>query len=328
MRIRSLFAAAACALVVPLQATAGPISQDACAGSATVSVWRTLGSDVLENLLFADGGMFVSDGTEGAIVRLDSQTADPKIVIEGASPGGLVEAPDGSIYAGFGNSLVNSFTRNGQAKVVRFDPADPIASLEPVVQGINMANGLTFLPDGDLAVSNDGDYGLLRVDVTSKVVRELAHVWGTNGLTVVGNDLFAAITFDQRSPIARIPLLSTNPTPDHSIQLSYGAVSLEPAVHASAREPGSAPLVGVKGLDDMTRDEAGLLYVVANGTGELLRVDPSTGQACLIAGGLQNPSSVRIAPEDGPYADNDPTTTDFYVTEFSGAIRAVRFTPA
>jgi hypothetical protein len=58
----------------------------------------------------------------------------------------------------------------------------------------------------------------------------------------------------------------------------------------------NAPLVGLKGLDDITRDENGILYPVANGMGELLRVDPATGEACLIASGFQNSSSVRIAP--------------------------------
>jgi hypothetical protein len=68
------------------------------------------------------------------------------------------------------------------------------------------------------------------------------------------------------------------------------------------------------------------LYPVANGLGELLRVDPETGDACLVASGFQNPSSVRIAPPGSPF-DTSGEAFTFYVTEFSGAIRVVGYTP-
>lgn len=110
-------------------------------------------------------------------------------------------------------------------------------------------------------------------------------------------------------------------------QLSFSIASLEPALYPTDNDPG-APLLGVKGLDDMTRDAAGILYVAANGTGELIRVDPATAQACLVASGLQNPSSVRIAPEGSGFSDLDPATLDLYITEFSGAIKRVVFPAA
>jgi hypothetical protein len=69
------------------------------------------------------------------------------------------------------------------------------------------------------------------------------------------------------------------------------------------------------------------LYPVANGLGELLRVDPRTGAACLIASGFPTSSSVRIAPESGPFADHDRATIDFYVTRFTGQIMLIRYRP-
>jgi hypothetical protein len=140
-----------------------------------------------------------------------------------------------------------------------------------------------------------------------------------------GENLYAAITFDQRSPIARVPLDEPEAW-DTDIQLTFGVVSLEPVVYDPGTDAERAPLVGLKGLDDMTRDDDGMLYPVANGMGELLRVDPADGSACLIAGGLQNPSSVRVAPP--AFSDANPDTIDFYVVEFSGAIRHVAFDPA
>ncbi|HEX9711308.1 MAG TPA: hypothetical protein VGB52_02010 [Actinomycetota bacterium] len=308
-------------LAASLPTAAGPLTQDACPGSSSVEAWQTLGNDVLENLLFDQGSLWVSDGTASAVLRLDADGAVLGGLSGIPSPGGLAAGGDGLIYAGWGNSLANSITRSGQAKVVRFNPTDPDGTVSVFAEGFNMPNGMTFLPDGALAISNDFDRGLLRIEQDGSW-SEIASVWGTNGLVVSpdGEQLYAAVTFDQRSPIARVSLADPSDV-SYDIQLSFGAASLEPTVHADG-DPG-APLLGVKGLDDMTRDDAGNLYVVANGTGELLRVDPSTGEACLVAGGLQNPSSVRIAPEQGAFADGDPGTVDLYITEFSGIIRRV-----
>ncbi|MGH2786250.1 MAG: hypothetical protein ACRDJ1_13395, partial [Actinomycetota bacterium] len=150
-------------------------------------------------------------------------------------------------------------------------------------------------------------------------------VWGTNGIVVdpAGENLYAAITFDQRSPIERIPLADPSAHETAAV-LTLGVASLEPAVYTP--DP-TKPLLGVKGLDDMTRTDDGTLYVVANGLGELLRVDPVTGDACLVASGFQNPSSVRIAPPGSPF-DTSGEEITFYVVEFSGAIRIVGYTPA
>lgn len=326
MRLRafaSVITLAAC--LAPGGARAGVLTQDPCAGVvAPTSVWKDLGfGHVLENLLFADGALWVSDGS--SVRRYDAGGAEGqglKTVI--TSAGGL--ATDGEyIYAGSGNSLQNSIMRTGAAKVLRFLPDDPAGSVSVYAEGFNMPNGMTFGPDGDLFISNDFDAGLIRIPAENPGAWALLNdTWGANGLAIVGNNLYSAITFDQRSPIEVTDLT----TLEHhtAVQLTAGAASLQPEVRTDG-DP-TKPLLGVKGLDDMTRDAAGLLYPVANGTGELLRVDPVSGEACLIAGGLQNPSSVKIAPESGPFADGVVSTIDFYITEFSGAIKVVRFTPS
>lgn len=305
-------------------AGAGPLTTDACPGGPfPATIFAQVGNDILENLLFTPEGLWVSDGTANAIKRFAPDASSVNAVTGISSPGGLVLHPDGLIYAGQGNSLANALMRTGAAKVMRFDPAAPAASIETFASGLNMPNGMTVLPDGDLAISNDLDRGLIRIPYEAPTTwAPIADVWGTNGLVVSpdGETLYAAITFDQRSPIERIDLASGS----HSTaaQLTFGVASLEPGVHTDPVV--GAPLIGVKGLDDMTGTADGALYPVANGTGELLRVDPNTGASCLLASGLQNPSSVRIAPEASGFADGDPATTDFYVTEFSGAIRIVR----
>jgi len=307
-------------------AYAGPITQDPCPGTVVVEEWKKLGNDVLENLLFADGSLWVSDGTVGSVRRFNPDRSEGMGLTGVSSPGGLARDSDGLIYAGVGNSIANAVLKSGAAKVVRFSPTDPDGSAADYASGFNMPNGMTFGPGGDLYISNDFDYGLIRIQPDGTWA-ELAHVWGTNGLVVdpAGESLYAAITFDQRSPIERIPL---GAPAEHETfaELTFGVASLEPAVYT---EPDAdAPLVGLKGLDDMTRSdgEGWRLYVVANGMGELLEVDPATGDACLVASGLQTPSSVRIAPAGGPF-DTSGKTMTFWVVEFSGSIRRIGYSP-
>lgn len=321
MRVRMLAAVFVLASL-PLGARAGnyPVTQEPCGGTVTSTVWMQLGNDVLENLLFSDGWLWISDSTTGTVRRFDQNGIEQgSVAID--SPGGLARHSDGYIYAGAGDSMANAVQRNGAAKVVRFTPAGPGAPSD-YATGMNMVNGLTFGPDDTLYVSNDLDYGLIAIPRANPAAwSELAHVWGTNGLAIIGSDLYANITFDQRSPIERIPLAAPT-THATAAQLTFGVASVEPAVHTDPNL--SAPLVGVKGLDDVTL-AGGFLYPVANGMGELLRVDPTNGDACLIASGLTTPSSVRVA--SGAFADSDSATIDFFVTEFSGAIRHITWKP-
>ncbi|MGH7899805.1 MAG: hypothetical protein ACREQQ_17750 [Candidatus Binatia bacterium] len=325
-RYRHAVLGASLALVsVSYEAGGGLVTQDPSPGTVRAPVvWKQLGTDVLENLLFADGSIWISDSTAGTVRRFGPTGAEEAGLTGIASPGGLAEGPDGLIYAGHGSGILNALTRNGAAKVVRFDPADPNGTVEDYAAGFNMANGMTFGPGGDLFVSNDFDYGLIRIPAADPSSwSEFAHVWGTNGLAIVGGDLYANVTFDQRSPIERIPLDAPD---DHetAVQLTFGVASLEPALYTDP--DATAPLLGIKGLDDITRDGEGNLYPVANGLGELLKVDPLTGDACLLAGGLRNPSSVRIAPAGSGF-DTSGEALTFYVVEFSGAIRIVGYTP-
>lgn len=308
-------------------ARGGPFTQDPCEGTVTgPEVFVRIGSNVLENLLFHDGALWVSDASANRVLRLNPDGTVTGGLDAVPAPGGLAAGPDGLIYAGWQNGAVTAVLRAGASKVVRFNPADPNGTLEVYAEGFHMPNGMTFGPGDDLYISNDFDRGLIRIPRDDPSGwHELAPVWGTNGLVVdpAGQNLYAAVTFDQRSPIERVPLNDPN-AHETFVQLSFGAVSLEPGVHLDG-DP-SAPLLGVKGLDDMTRDEDGILYVVANGTGELIRVD-ADASACLVASGFQNPSSVRIAPPGGAF-DTSGEAFTLYVTEFSGAIRTVGYTPA
>jgi hypothetical protein len=70
-----------------------------------------------------------------------------------------------------------------------------------------------------------------------------------------------------------------------------------------------------KGLDDLTIDSKGILYVAANAAGQVIRLDPATGKHCVIVSGLQNPSSLKF----GRGAGWSPS--HLYVTSFDGTVR-------
>jgi hypothetical protein len=324
--MRFLFAVPLVLVFVLSGAPANPVTQDPCPGHATVTTWKQLGTDTLENLLIDGDSLWISDQTADAVRRFapDGKEAPAgKELSAVGGPGGLAIGPDDRIYVGADDSVQDAILHKGNASVIRFNRDDPQGTQRVYAHGFDMANGLTFAPNGDAFVSSDVTTGLVRIPRAHPSGWGLLNdLWGTNGLVVTrdGKTLYATITFDQRSPIMRISLPSGSYTT--AVQLSVGVASLEPAVYT---HPDLArPLLGIKGLDDMTTDGR-YLYPVANAMGELLRVDPKTGKACLIASGFPSASSVRIAPEKGPFADGDPRTIDFYVTRFSGAIMLVRY---
>jgi sugar lactone lactonase YvrE len=321
----AVMATALCLCLSPSLARGGLLTQTRCQGTITAATaFKSYNAHVLENLLFAYGSLWISDSTSGRLVRLGPDGAQQGSLP--ISPGGLAVGPDGLIYAGSGNSIPDSLLRRGLSKVVRFDQADPAGTIETYAAGFDMANGLTFAPNGDLFVSNDVGNGPVRIPrADPQAWTAFGDVWGTNGIVFdpAGENLYAAVTFDQRSPIERIPL--DNPAGHATAAvLAFGVASLQPAVYTDPAR--GKPLVGVKGLDDMTRDDEGTLYVVANGTGELLRVDPLTGSACRIASDLGSPSSVRIAPSGSSF-DTSGEALTFYITEFRGAVKTVGYSP-
>jgi virginiamycin B lyase len=313
-----VFVSVAVLAALPAARADWPITQAACPGvTAAVSLWKQLGTDTLENLGFDGlGNVWISNSTQGRIERYRLADGAQTATVTVPAPGAITLGPNGKMYVNFGNALVGAFLRTRAAGVKLFNPTDADLVMTTFADGFHMANGAIFDAAGNLYVSNDVDAGLKRI-TPAGVVEQFSDVWGTNGLVVLGESLYAAITFDQRSPIEQIPLAAPQ---SHSTftELSFGSVSLQPAVHQPTVDPATTPLVGLKGLDDMTLGPDGRFYVVANGMGELLRVDPATKAACLLASGLRNPSSLRF----------DPGSGDLFITEFSGAIKHVKLTPA
>jgi len=281
----------AVAVVPAVPAGSDPVTQPACPGDHPTRDFVT-GKGVLENLLFDGRGSLYVTGS--SMLRRYDRHGNEEVLVEGASLGGLAIGPDRALYVGFGNDGGNSVRQAGASAVWRVTRIKPF-TYTVYAEGFDMANGMTFDRRGNLYVSDE--------------------YYSPNGLVIdpSGRYLDAALTFDQRSPIARFPLADPSRA-SILTSLTFGLATLEPGVEDASDS--ESPLVP-KGLDDMTRDAKGRLYVTANGSGEVIRFDPRSGEACVLATGLRNPSSVRFAKGFG--ADDGK----LYVTQFGGAITVV-----
>ncbi|MEX2980702.1 hypothetical protein [Streptomyces sp. C36] len=272
---------------------------DACQERASVKVFHEGGIPLLdwrENLEFdGRGTLWVAHITKGRVEGYAPDgTLKTSFPVSGA--GGIRRGPDGMMYVNFG---VNPLTPVGG--IVRFDPTAAHPKPEKVVSGISGINGLAIDTEGNFYLSRELSTGILKIrpdGTRDEEWTKKANVFGTNGLEIVGDQLYASVITDTSSPVVRIPLN-------------------DPARHTTVVKLSKGPL-GIKLLDDLTAFN-GDLVVASFRDGELIRVNPETGRSCVLVSGLRMPSSVRVARAFG---DNDPRH-DLFVVEASGRILKV-----
>lgn len=293
-------------LVLPF-AAADPVAHPSCGAGVDVVAFAQ-GQGVVENLLFdGAGSLFVT--RDGSLWRYGPDGGGE--LFESGIGGGLALGPDGALYAGVLNNAAQSILQTHASSVARIHLAT--GQVATFASGFDMANGLVFDAAGNLYVSNDFGDAIVRVAPDGSWT-EWADVYSANGMVVAQGELFAALTFDQRSPIVAISLV--DPTAQRTLaELSVGALTLQPGAHVPGTT--SAPLVP-QGLDDMTLGPDGALYVAAQLPGAVLRVDRASGEACTYATGMPNASSVRFAHGFGAW---DGAA---FVTAFDGHIWALR----
>ncbi|MGX8909933.1 SMP-30/gluconolactonase/LRE family protein [Streptomyces netropsis] len=252
--------------------------------------------DWRENLEFdGRGTLWVSHLTKNR-VEGDAPDGTLKASFPVPGPGGIRRGPDGMMYVNFG---VNPPARDGG--IMRFDPAADRPRAERFVDGISGVNGLAVDADGNFYLSRALATGIIRIRPDGTWDAEWtrkADVFGTNGLEVVGDQLYASVITHTASPVVRIPLK-------------------DPAQHTTVTELSPNPLK-TKLLDDLTFFD-GDLVVASFRDGELIRVDPTTGRSCVLVKGLRTPTSVRGVRAFG---DHDPRR-EMFVVEASGRILEV-----
>jgi gluconolactonase len=280
------------ALLAPATAAAVP----ACSAAAPQSRTLVSGAGVLEGLAVdSRGRLFYTDQSAGTLNRLDAPTAKPKVLTTGINgPGAMDFMPDGSIIVGYGDSASDGLSpMMGGAGLLLVNPETGMQ--RTLATGLEMANGVVRGPDGAIYASNDFGSGIDRVAPDGTVAHRWTVVNSANGLAIDHSKqyLYTPQTF-QTPAISRVQL--SNPA-------NVTSYPLGDAGDSSA------------GLDDMSFDAAGRIYVAANGGGQLWRVNADGSGACAFAGGLLNPSATSFGRGAGPFP-----ASSLYAISFSGSL--------
>ena len=244
------------------------------------------------------GGMLISASSRSAVERVLPDGRVETVATGMPSPGGL-RVRGHTLYATTGDSAANGVLGDTSGTIERIDLRTGVR--RTYTSGLSMPNGLVFGPGGDAFTSRDLGLDATITRIPAKDPANPQFGWAdlpdTNGLAVdpTGTWLYVATTFNADAAVYRIPF--ADPTRIERIATLGGLTD---------------PL---NGLDDMTIDAAGVLYLTANGMGRVWRLDPATGASCILASGLQNPSAVKFGAGPGWAADR------LYVVGFDGALR-------
>jgi sugar lactone lactonase YvrE len=277
-----------------------------CPGGQIKPVTLANTGDVLEyGLLDASGRFFYSDQSKAALMEIDGFGSPPRQVAAISGPGGIVAESDGSLIVGSGDGISNGVLGDAfpMSSLVRVDPST--GKVSTFATGLGMANGIAQAAahkndqravhqpgaDGTLYATNDFGFDIDRIDTTGHVDHGWAKVFSTNGVVLSPDQryLYVSQTF-QPAAVKRITI--ADPSQVTTFAAAQGADT-------------------TAGLDDMTIDASGNLYVAANGAGQVWRI-ATNGSICVLASGLQFPSSAVLGP--GRLASN------LYVVGFGGEI--------
>lgn len=241
---------------------------------------------ILEALLPDNhGGMLLSSSTHNAIERL-TPNGRVKVLAKVPSPGQIVwwGRPGTRVMFPTGDALQSGALSKADGTLQLLNLRT--RKLTTYATGLTMPNGLALDRDRTAYVTRDtgGGTGITRISAKRghKVTTNWARVPDTNGIAIdrKTRQMYVDQTFTLDAPIVRVPMAHPG------------------------REQQIANLIGLGGftpklLDDLYRGPNGVLYLPANGGGDLLSFNPRTGQKCLIASGLGNPSDVTIGTGHG-----------------------------
>jgi sugar lactone lactonase YvrE len=312
MGSKGLIAALTLSLLSMVTAPAGGQTPCEMWSMATVAS----GLDRIENLEpDGTGGMLISSGPRSAIERLTRDGATTTVA-KASNPGGL-RVRGRKLFAVTGTNVVDGATNRPTGTVEKIDLRK--GDKTTYSAGLTSPNGLVFDGNGNAYVSRDGgslvgpdpwvpnpfsggigtEMYVTKIPATSPLQPDTkwAALPDTNGLAVDSSNtwLYAATTFNFNASVYRI--LLTDPSQIQKVA-DLGSVT-DPA----------------NGLDDMTFGTDGNLYLTANGMGRIWQLDPETGERCVIAAGLQNPTAVKFGRGPGWPSDH------LFVSGWDGEIR-------
>lgn len=256
----------------------------------------------LESVAFdSRGRLFYTRSGQGKLMMIARNGARPKVVLDEIdAPGGIVFKRNGNVLVGYGDSIAQASDGEAdpQAGLLEVDPATGKSRV--FVHGLQMANGVTRGPGGQIFASTDFGTGVDRI-LDGVVELGWAPLDSSNGMIVdrAKRRLFVNQTFTPSPTIARIPL--GDPT--------------------AAAPWFTAPEEAGAFLDGLTRDTDGTLYAAANGTGAVWKVSGPTA-GCILWQGQPFPNG----PSDLAFArgKNRFPRGSLFVTTFAGQLLQLR----
>lgn len=289
------------AVIGTLGAASAASALESCAAQPDVRVAFD-GASGLESVAFDPRGrLFFTDSPNGELKMIPRRGAAPRTIVDGIDgPGGIVFRRNGDVLVGFGDTVAQGVD----------GPANPEAGLLLVkpktgksrvwVDGLQMANGVTRGPGGQIFASTDFGTGIDRI-VGGAVELAWVPMNSPNGMIVDSRKrhLFVNQTFTADPTIQRVPL--ANPSRAKPYFTAQG-------------EAGAA-------LDGLARDAEDNLYAAANGGGAIWKVSgPDDG--CVLAEldpFPKGPSDLAFGRGKGRFSKRS-----LFVTTFGGDLLELR----
>jgi gluconolactonase len=291
---RALTVGATVALMAAVTAP-GAVAAPDCPGGPTKVRTLLTGQGTLESVIVDRAGrlFFTNDDS---LLRLDRPRGKPRVLTHIADPGGLAFDRQGNVIVGYGNTASNGAVGDltGPSGLLRVNPDSGASAV--YATGLSMANGLARGLDGSYYASNDFGSNIDRIR-NGRTERGWAHVDSGNGLAIdtSGRYLYVAQTF-RPAAIQRVELAHPENVTEY--------------VRAGPEDMAA-------GLDGMARDDAGRLFVAANGAGQIWRVDRNPPKICVLLRGLpgfpDGPSAVAPGSRRGRFP-----ARNLYVVTFNG----------
>ncbi len=294
-------AATIAALVGALALAAGASALDDCPAQSQSRVVDS-STGAFESVAFdSRGRLFYTRSGQGKLMMIRRSGAKPRVVLDGIdAPGGIVFRRNGNVLVGYGDSFAQASDGEAdpQAGLLEVDPRTGRSHV--FVHGLQMANGVTRGPGGQIFASTDFGTGVDRV-LDGAVELAWAPLESSNGMVVdrAKRNLFVNQTFTPAPTIARVRLSKPN----------------------AAKAWFTAPEEAGAFLDGLTRDADGTLYAAANGTGAVWKVS-GRDEGCILWQGQPFPSG----PSDlafGRGKDRFPRGS-LFVTTFAGDLLQLR----
>lgn len=278
-----------------------------CSGTLSQSTLFT-GQGILESVIVGNSGkLYFSGSAVGSpasqLLRSSGPGVAPITVTDGPGGAGGLAWSGRNLLWGYGNTLANGSVGDltPSAGLYSVDLSD--GSKTTISDHLGMANGIARGADGSIYASNNLGLKLDRITRNGVTRNGWASLKSANGLAVGKNGryLYANQMFETPSTIAKID------TKDPSKIYTY----------YTSPEPLNAL------FDGLTRDSQNNLYAAVFGRGEVWKITPDR-QACVVATGLKQPTSIAISTAKKGYRAGNLYAVGFggEVTQIKGAAAA------